>query len=164
MQYVEEENVIDVMTNRLFAGAISNNAFTYAANNFQLLLEKDHLKKRLLNELNASKMCHLLSQKNLMLWDKHGIYLDALEREKQLFFFVMGFVAHDTENRLADLESLLTCLKLPILIHGKVLSLAVMAKGLKKKVEELAGNEHSPQTRNISINIFRNAFGDFRTI
>jgi len=136
---LDEENIIDVMTNSVFAGAISNNAFTYAANNFQLLLEKDHLKKRLLNELNASKMCHLLSQKNLMLWDKNGIYLDALEREKQLFFFVMGFVAHDIENRLADLESILTCLKLPILIHANVLSVTVMAKGLKKKPEELAG-------------------------
>jgi len=83
---LDEENVIDVMTNIVFVGAISNNAFTYAANNFQLIFEKDHLKKRLINELNASQMCHLLSQKNLMLWDKNGIYLDALEREKQLFF------------------------------------------------------------------------------
>lgn len=136
---LDDENVIDVMTNDVFAGAISNNAFTYAANNFQLLLDKEHLKKRLLNELNANRLCHLLSQKNLMLWDKNGIYLDALEREKQLFFFVMGFVAHDNENRFPDLKRLLTCLKLPILIKGKVLSVAVMGKGLKKKPEELAG-------------------------
>lgn len=136
---LDDENVIDVMTNDVFAGAISNNAFTYAANNFQLLLDKEHLKKRLLNELNANRLCHLLSQKNLMLWDKNGIYLDALEREKQLFFFVMGFIAHDNENRFPDLKRLLTCLKLPILIKGKVLSVAVMGKGLKKKPEELAG-------------------------
>eukprot|EP00092_Neocalanus_flemingeri_P012008 GFUD01012945.1.p1 GENE.GFUD01012945.1~~GFUD01012945.1.p1 ORF type:complete len:926 (+),score=278.03 GFUD01012945.1:158-2935(+) len=136
---LDEENAIDVMTNDMFAGAISNNAFTYVANHFQLFLEKDHLKKRLLSELNASKLCHLLSQKNMMLWDKNGIYLDALEREKQLFFFVMGFVAHDNKNRLPDLKRILTCLKLPILVAGKVLSVVIMGKGLETKPEELAG-------------------------
>ena len=35
-----------------------------------------------------------------MLWDKNGLYLDAVEREKQLFFFVMGYVAHDVEVRI----------------------------------------------------------------
>jgi len=136
---LDEENAIDVMTNEVFVGAISNNAFTYAANNFQLIIEKDHLKKRLLSELNPNQLCHLLSQKNLMLWDKNGIYLDALEREKQLFFFVMGYMAHDCENRLTDLKRILTCLKLPILINGKILSVTLMGKGLKKKPEELAG-------------------------
>lgn len=138
-KHLDEENAIDVMTNDVFAGAISNNAFTYVANNFQLFLDKDYLKKRLISDLNASRLCHLLSQKNLMLWDEEGIYLDALEREKQLFFFVMGFVAHDTENRLSDLKRILTCLKLPILISGKVLSVQVMGKGLKMKPEELSG-------------------------
>lgn len=136
---LDVENAIDVMTNDVFAGAISNNAFTFVANNFQLFLEQDHLKKRLLSELNVSSLCHLLSQKNLMLWDKTGIYLTALEREKQLFFFVMGYVAHDNENRLPDLKRILTCLKLPILISGKVLSVEMMGKGLKKKPEELSG-------------------------
>merc|ERR1711892_643769 len=137
---LNEDNVVDVMTNNLFAGAVSNSGFIYAANNFQILLSSDKLKKRLLTELNVSQICHLLSQKNLMLWDaKTGLYLQGQQREKQLFFFVMAYVVHDKENRLPDLKRILTCLKLPLLVSAKVLSVVVMGQGLKEAPEELAG-------------------------
>ena len=136
---LDEEIAVDVMTNNIFAGAVSNNAFVYTANNFQLFLSKEHLKKRIITEIKPDMLCHLLSQKNLMLWDKHGLYLDAVEREKQLFFFVMSYVAHDVEARLGDLKSILTCLKLPLLIHAKILSVNLMGAGLKKPPEVLAG-------------------------
>ena len=136
---LDEENAVDVMTNRIFAGSVSNNAFTFTANNFQLFLDKDHLKKRIIGELRPADICHLLSQKNLMLWDRSGLYTDALEREKQLFFFVLSYVAHDVEARLKDLKKILSCLKLPLLIHGKVLSVAMIGEGLKKAPEEISG-------------------------
>ena len=84
------------------AGAVADNAFTYLANNFQLFLDKEHLKKRLISDIKPPFLCHILSQKSLMLWDKDGLYLDAVEREKQLFFFVMGYVAHDVEVRIGS--------------------------------------------------------------
>ena len=139
---LDEDIAVDVMTNSIFAGAVSNNAFTFTANNFQLFLNKEHLKKRLISEVQPGELCHLLSQKNLMLWDKTGLYTNALEREKQLFFFVMSYVAHDVEARLQDLKKILTCLKLPLLIHGKILSLALMGQGLKKAPEELSGGRN----------------------
>ena len=74
-----------------------------------------------------------------MLWNKNGLYTDALEREKQLFFFVMSYVAHDVERRLGELKNILSCLKLPLLIHGKILSVGMMGDGLKKAPEELSG-------------------------
>ena len=58
-----------------------------------------------------------------MLWDKQGIYLPALLREKQLFSFVLAYVAHDKTTRLPDLARLLICLKLPLLIESQVLCL-----------------------------------------
>ena len=136
---LDEENAVDVMTNNIFAGAVSNNAFSYTANNFQLFLNKEHLKKRIITEVKPGELCHLLSQKNLMLWNKNGLYTDALEREKQLFFFVMSYVAHDVERRLGELKNILSCLKLPLLIHGKILSVGMMGEGLKKAPEELSG-------------------------
>ena len=136
---LDEENAIDVMTNNIFAGAVSNNAFTFTANNFQLFLDKDHLKKRLITEVRPGELCHLLSQKNLMLWGRNGLYTEALEREKQLYFFVLSYVAHDVEARLVELKHILTCLKLPLLIHGKILSVGMMGDGLKKPPEELSG-------------------------
>jgi hypothetical protein len=138
-KHLDTENAIDVMTKDIFVGAVSNNAFTYVANNFQLFLASEPLKKRLLAELGTGQLCHLLRQKGLMLWDEAGIYLPALEREKLLFFFVMSYVAHDKAGRLPDLGRLLTCLRLPLLAVGKVLSVAVMAQGLGEKPEELAG-------------------------
>ena len=136
---LDEENAVDVMTNNIFAGAVSNNAFSFTANNFQLFLNKEHLKKRIITEVKPGELCHLLSQKNLMLWNKNGLYTDALEREKQLFFFVMSYVAHDVERRLGELKNILSCLKLPLLIHGKILSVGMMGEGLKKAPEELSG-------------------------
>ena len=136
---VDEESAIDVMTNNIFAGAVSNNAFAFTANNFQLFLSKEHLKKRLISEIKPDFMCNILGQKNLMLWDKNGIYLDAVEREKQLFFFVLGYIAHDIEGRLDDLKSLLSSLRLPLLIQAKILSVNMMGAGLKKPPEVLAG-------------------------
>jgi len=134
------DNAVDVMTKDVFVGAVSNNAFTFVGQNFQTFLDSEHLKKRLINELGVGQICHLLSQKSLMLWDKKsGLYLPALEREKQLFFFVMSYVAHDKAARLPDLDRLLTCLKLPVLAVGKVLNCVVMAAGLKEKPEELSG-------------------------
>ena len=138
---LDEENAVDVMTNNIFAGAVSNNAFTFTANNFQLFLNKDHLKKRIITEVKPGELCHLLSQKNLMLWGKNGLYTDAVEREKQLFFFVMSYVAHDVETRLGELKHILSCLKLPLLIHGKILSVGMMGEGLKKPPEELSGKK-----------------------
>ena len=45
-----------------------------------MFLDSEPLKKRLLGELGVGQLCHLLSQKSLMLWDKKtGIYLPALE-------------------------------------------------------------------------------------
>ena len=128
--------IIDVMTNKVFSGSISNNAFTYVANYFQRFFDNDMLKKRLINDLKTGQLCHLLSQKNLMLWDDDGIYLDAYEREKELFSFVMEYINHDTANRLKDLKKLLTCLKLPLLIIKKVLTLPEMTKSLKLKSEK----------------------------
>ena len=136
---LDEEIAVDVMTNNIFAGAVANNAFTFTANNFQLFLDKDHLKKRLITEIKPGLLCHLLSQKYLMLWDKSGLYLNAVEREKQLFFFVLGYVAHDVENRIDDLKSILHVLKLPLLIHHKILNVNVMGAGLKRPPEVLSG-------------------------
>ena len=153
---LDEEIAIDVMTNNIFAGSVANNAFAFTANNFQLFLDKEHLKKRLIAEIKPGMLCHLLSQKSLMLWDKHGLYLDAVEREKQLFFFVMGYVAHDVEARIDDLKSILHVLKLPLLIHHKILNLSVMGAGLKRPPEVLAGNVESCHGKIIIDRIFRN--------
>jgi len=137
---LDVENAVDVMTKDVFVGAVSNNAFTFVGQNFQTFLDTEHLKKRLISELGVGQVCHLLCQKSLMLWDtKTELYLPALEREKKLFFFVMAYVAHDKASRLPDLSRLLTCLKLPVLAVGKVLSVAVMAAGLGEKAEELSG-------------------------
>ena len=73
-----------------------------------------------------------------MLWDKQGIYLPALLREKQLFSFVLAYVAHDKTTRLPDLARLLICLKLPLLIESQVLCLASLAEGLDEKEEDLS--------------------------
>ena len=138
-QNLHEDIAIDIMTDKIFSGAVADNAFTFTANNFQLFLNKDHLKKRLMSEIKPGILAQLLSQKNLMLWDKNGVYLDAVEREKQLFFFVMGYISHDLDNRFDDLKTLLMSLRLPLLIHNKILSLSLMGAGLKKPPEELAG-------------------------
>ena len=136
---LNEEIAVDLMTDNIFAGAVANNACAYTANNFQLFLNKEHLKKRIITEVKPGLLCHLLTQKNLMLWDKNGLYLDAVEREKQIFFFVMGYIAHDIEARMGDLKSILTCLKLPLLIHAKIMTVTLMGVGLKKPPEVLAG-------------------------
>ena len=138
-KHLDKDNAIDVMTKDIFVGAVSNNAFAWVANNFQTFLDSEPLKKRMFVELGVGQLSHLLRQRGLMLWDKQGLYLPALEREKQLFFFVMAYVAHDKVTRLPDLSRLLACLKLPLLVESKVLSLAVMAKGLGEKEEELSG-------------------------
>ena len=138
-KHLDQENAIDMITKDIFEGAIANSAFLYVANNFQTFLNSEPLKKRVLEDLGPGQVCHILRQKGLMLWDKDNLYLAAMEREKQLFFFVMSYVAADKASRLADLPRLLACLRLPLLAVGKVLSLAVMAEGLGEKEEELAG-------------------------
>ena len=138
-KHLDKENAIDVMTKDIFVGSVSNNAFAWVANNFQTFLDSEPLKKRMFVELGVGQLSHLLRQRGLMLWDKQGLYLPALEREKQLFFFVMAYVAHDKATRLPDLTRLLACLKLPLLVESKALSPAVMAEGLGEKVEELSG-------------------------
>ena len=138
-KHLDKENAIDVMTKDIFVGSVSNNAFAWVANNFQTFLDSEPLKKRMFVELGVGQLSHLLRQRGLMLWDKQGLYLPALEREKQLFFFAMAYVAHDKATRLPDLARLLACLKLPLLVESKVLSLAVMAEGLGEKEEELSG-------------------------
>ena len=138
-KHLDEENAIDVMTKDIFVGAVSNNAFAWVANNFQTFLDSEPLKKRMFGELGVGQLSHLLRQRGLMLWDKMGLYLPALERETKLFSFVMAYVAHDKATRLPDLTRLLACLKLPLLVEGKVLSPAVIAEGLGEKEEELSG-------------------------
>ena len=138
-KHLDKENAIDVMTKDIFVGAVSNNAFAWVANNFQTFLDSEPLKRRMFGELGVGQLSHLLRQRGLMLWDKLGLYLPALEREKQLFFFVMAYVAHDKATRLPDLARLLACLKLPLLVEGKVLSPAVIAEGLGEKEEEMSG-------------------------
>ena len=138
-KHLDKENAIDVMTKDIFVGAVSNNAFAWVANNFQTFLDSEPLKKRMFEELGVGQLSHLLRQRGLMLWDKQGLYLPALEREKQLFFFVMAYVVHDKTTRLPDLARLLACLKLPLLTESKVLSLTVMAEGLGETEEELSG-------------------------
>ena len=49
-----------------------------------------------------------------MLWNG-GLYLAALEREKQLLFFVLAYVAADKTARLPALKTLLLTLRLPLL-------------------------------------------------
>ena len=137
-KHLDEENAIDVMTKDIFVGAVSNNAFAWVANNFQTFLDSDPLKSRLFSELGVGQLSHLLRQRGLMLWDKQGIYLPALLREKQLFSFVLAYVAHDKTTRLPDLTRLLTCLKLPLLIESQALCLAALAEGLDEKEEDLS--------------------------
>ncbi len=62
-------------------------------------------------------MSDILSQKCVMLWDAKsgGVYLPALEREKQLLFFLLAYVAADKAARLPALRTLLQSLRLPLL-------------------------------------------------
>jgi hypothetical protein len=60
-------------------------------------------------------MCDILCQKELMLWGESGRYLGALEREKQLLFFLLAYVAADKVARLPALKSLLQTLRLALL-------------------------------------------------
>jgi hypothetical protein len=62
-------------------------------------------------------MSDILSQKCVMLWEvkSGGVYLPALEREKQLLFFLLAYVAADKAARLPALRTLLQSLRLPLL-------------------------------------------------
>ena len=68
-------------------------AYDYIASNFQILLKEKKLKERMLSELPAHKLTRILGSRNLMLWDENGAYLGAADREKQLLFLVLGYVA-----------------------------------------------------------------------
>ena len=141
---LNEEIAVDIMTDNIFAGAVADNAFTFTANNFQLFLNKDHLKKRIISEIKPGLLGHLLNQKNLMLWDKDGVYLDAVEREKQLFFFLLSYISHDLDNRFDHFKPILMSLRLPLLIHHKILNLSMIGAGMKKAPEVLAGDYQLP--------------------
>jgi len=136
---VDKDSAVDVMTKEIFFGPISNKAYVYTANNFQLFINDEALKNRLLSELNSSQMCHLLSMKNLMLWDTGtGLYLTAIEREKQIFALVVEYIREKKESRLKDLVKILTCLKLPLLISNGVLTVDTLAESLSEKPEDLS--------------------------
>jgi hypothetical protein len=67
------------------------------------------------------QMCDILCQKGLMLWEAGSRqYLAAHEREKQLLFFLLAFVAQDKAARLPQLKSLLQCLRLALLGMGQL--------------------------------------------
>merc|ERR1712038_1005580 len=136
---LDEDNAIDLVSQDIFSGPVANNAFKFIGENFQIFMEKEELKKRLIQEANVDTVVNLLQQKYLMLWHPTGLYLNGIEREKKLFFFVMSYIAHDIDQRLPELARPLTALKLPLLAATKVLSVQVMGEGLKVNPEELSG-------------------------
>jgi len=138
-KHLDESNAIDLLTHDIFTGSVANSAFRYIGEHFQVFLDNKELEKRLIAEMNVDTIINLLQQKYLMLWHPNGLYLNGIEREKKLFFFVMAYVSQDKEARLPELPRLLKALKLPLLAASKVLNIHVMGEGLKVKPEELSG-------------------------
>jgi len=137
--HMDETNAIDLLLHDVFTPKMGNKALNYIGQYFQVFMDNDELKNRLLTELNVDTIINLLQQKYLMLWHPNGIYLDGIEREKKLFLFVMAYVAQDKEVRLPELSRLLKALKLPILAVAKKLDVKIMAEGLEVPPEELSG-------------------------
>merc|ERR1719369_586877 len=100
---------------------MADDAMHFIAENFQEFISDKDMKKKMLTELRPGLFADLLSMKNLMLWDQEtGRYLTALEREKQLFFLVLGYVAKDVEARLTHLKMLLKSLKMCLLVKKNI--------------------------------------------
>jgi hypothetical protein len=136
---IDVKFALDMIQKPLFEGKMAEDAMTFVAENFQTFLSDEKLKKRLLTELKPVMLADLLAMKNLMLWNtKTGRYLTALEREKQLFFFILAYVAQE-KDRFEDLKMLLSSLKMSLLVSKKIISCQMIGAGLKKPVEEVSG-------------------------
>lgn len=130
---------LDMILKPVFKGVMEENAYNYITENFQVFMSDEKLKKRVLNEINADKLSNIIARKNLMLWDPSGRFVPAVEREKKLFFFVLGYVAQNKEDRLPDLKLLVKSLKMSLLVPQKVINIPMMGAGLKEPNEEVSG-------------------------
>jgi len=136
---IDLKYALDMIQKPLFEGKMAEDAMNFVAENFQTFLSDEKLKKKLLNELKPVILADLLSMKNLMLWNpKTGRYSTALDREKQLFFFILAYCAQE-KDRFEDLKMLLSSLKMSLLASKKIINCHMIGAGLKKPVEYVSG-------------------------
>jgi len=130
---------MDMIKKPVFQGSMADMAYDYIASNFQILLKEKKLKERMLSELPAHKLTRILGSRNLMLWDENGAYLGAADREKQLLFLVLGYVAQEKESRLPEFKKMMRALKVSLLVVKKLINMMALGAGFKVPPEEVSG-------------------------